>query len=96
MADKKIQVKEAPVSQRAHDAERIESGSIEKKRWLKGGLAMAICCAAPLLLLAAIPFLAAAFGSLASPGNVLLGILALAACPVGMFVMMRIMMKDKK
>jgi hypothetical protein len=68
----------------------------EKKGTLKGMLMMAICCAAPLLLLAAIPFLGAAFGSLAAVGSGLLSIVALLACPVGMFLMMRMMMKGKK
>jgi hypothetical protein len=67
----------------------------QKKGTLKGMLMMAICCAAPLLLLAAIPFLGATFGSLAAVGSGLLSIVALLACPVGMFLMMR-MMKDKK
>ena len=96
MADEKIQGQDVPVSQEARAAEGIESSSVEKKGWLKGPLIMAICCAAPLLLLAAIPFLAATFGSLAAVGSGLLSIVALLACPVGMFLMMRMMMKDKK
>lgn len=67
-----------------------------KKRTLKGMLMMAICCAAPLLLLAAIPFLGLTFGSFAAVGSGLLSIVALLACPVGMYLMMRMMMKDKK
>jgi cation transport ATPase len=73
-----------------------EAPQAQKKSTLKGMLMMAICCAAPLLLLAAIPFLGAAFGSLAAAGSGLLSIVALLACPVGMFLMMRMMMKDKK
>jgi hypothetical protein len=46
--------------------------------------------------LAAIPFLGATFGSLAAVGSGLLSVVALLACPVGMFLMMRMMMKDKK
>lgn len=68
----------------------------QKTRTIKGMLMMAICCAAPLLLLAAIPFLGATFGSLAAVGSGLLSIVALLACPVGMYLMMRMMMKDKK
>ncbi len=72
-------------------------GSQEQKKWtLKGMLMMAACCAAPILLLAAIPFLGATFGSLAAAGSGLLSIVALLACPVGMYFMMRMMMKDKK
>lgn len=68
----------------------------QKKKTLKGMLMMAVCCAVPLLLLAAIPFLAASFGSLAAVGSGLLSVVALLACPVGMYLMMRMMMKDKK
>ncbi len=71
--------------------------SQEQKKWtLKGMLMMAACCAAPILLLAAIPFLGATFGSLTAAGSGLLSIVALLACPVGMYFMMRMMMKDKK
>ena len=41
--------------------------------WLKGGLTMAICCAAPLLVVAAIAFFGLSLGALAS------GALSLAA-----------------
>lgn len=68
----------------------------EKKWTLKGMLMMVVCCAAPLLLLAAIPFLGLTFGSYAAVGSGLLSIVALLACPVGMYLMMRMMMKDKK
>jgi hypothetical protein len=61
--------------------------------WLKGGLTMAICCAAPLLLVAAIALFGLSLGALASGA---LSLAALLACPVGMFLMMRMMMKDKK
>jgi hypothetical protein len=60
--------------------------------WLKGGLTMAICCAAPLLLVAAIAFFGLSLGALASGA---LSLAALLACPIGMFLMMRMMMKDK-
>jgi hypothetical protein len=79
-------------------ADMVEEVNVQGKRksTLKGMLMMAICCAAPLLLLAAIPFLGAAFGSLAAVGSGLLSVVAVLACPVGMYVMMRMMMKDKK
>ena len=73
-----------------------EAAQEQKKSTLKGMLMMAICCAAPLLLLAAIPFLGSAFGSLAAAGSGLLSLVALLACPVGMFLMMRMMMKGNK
>ena len=66
---------------------------IQGKGWLKGTLGMAICCAAPLLLVAAIAFFGLSLGAIASGA---LSLVALLACPVGMFLMMRMMMKDKK
>ncbi len=74
--------------------EAPEAASGEKTRTLKGVLMMVVCCATPLLLFAVIPFLAATMGSLAAAGSGLLSLVALLACPVGMFLMMR-MMKDK-
>jgi hypothetical protein len=61
--------------------------------WLKGGLAMAICCTAPLLLGAGIAFFGLSLGALASGA---LSLLTLLACPVGMFLMMRVIVKDKR
>jgi hypothetical protein len=61
--------------------------------WLKGSLGMAICCGAPLVLIAAISFFGLSLGAIASGA---LSLLAVLACPVGMFLMMRMMMKDKK
>ena len=62
--------------------------SIGKKGWLRGPLKMAICCGAPLLLIAAISIFGFSLGEFASGA---LSLLALLACPVGMFLMMRIM-----
>ena len=66
---------------------------MQGKGWLKGTLGMAICCAAPLLLVAAIAFFGLSLGAIASGA---VSLVALLACPVGMFLMMRMMMKDKK
>ena len=66
---------------------------MQGKGWIKGALGMAICCAAPLLLVAAIAFFGLSLGAIASGA---LSLVALLACPVGMFVMMRMMMKEKK
>lgn len=74
--------------------ETPEAAPEQQKRTVKGMLMMAVGCTAPLLLLAATPFLGASFGSLAAAGSGLLSMVALLACPVGMFVMMRTM-KDK-
>jgi hypothetical protein len=57
---------------------------------------MAVCCAAPLLVLAAVPFLGFSFGSYTAAGGGLLSIVALLACPVGMYLMMRMMMNNRK
>jgi len=68
------------------------AGPLQSGSWLKGSLGMAICCGTPLLLLAAIAFFGLSLGAIAS-GALTLG--AFLACPVGMFLMMRMMMKDK-
>ena len=76
---------------------KTENGSaacpMQGKSWLKGALGMAICCGAPLLLFAGIAFFGLSLGALASGA---LSLVAVLACPVGMFLMMRMMMKDKK
>jgi len=66
---------------------------MQGKGWLKGTLGMAICCGAPLLLVAAIAFFGLSLGAIASGA---LSLAAVLACPVGMFLMMRMMMKGKK
>jgi hypothetical protein len=66
---------------------------MQGKGWLKGPLGMAICCGAPLLLVAAISFFGLSLGAIASGA---LGLAAVLACPVGMYLMMRMMMKEKK
>ena len=67
--------------------------SMQGKGWLKGPLGMAICCGAPLLLIATISFFGVSLGAIASGA---LSVVALLACPAGIFLMMRMMMKDKK
>lgn len=75
---------------------KTEDGStayhMQGKGWLKGPLGMAICCTAPLLLVGALAFFGLSLGALASGA---LSLAALLACPVGMFLMMRMMMRDK-
>ena len=66
---------------------------MQGKSWVKGPIGMAICCAAPLLLFAAIAVFGFSLGAIASGA---LSSLALLACPVGMYLMMRMMMQDKK
>ena len=78
-------------------AVKSEDGSaacpMQGKGWLKGPLGMAICCGAPLLLVAAISLFGLSLGAVASGS---LSLVALLACPLGMYLMMRMMMKDKK
>lgn len=66
---------------------------MQRKSWFRGALGVAICCAAPLLLFAAIAFFSLSLGVIASGA---LSLATLLACPIGMFLMMRVMMKDKK
>lgn len=66
---------------------------MQGKERFKRALGIAICCGAPLLLLAAISFFSLSLGAIASGA---LGLAALLACPVGMYFMMRMMMKEKK
>ncbi len=77
-------------------AVKSEDGSaacpMQGKGWLKGPLGMAICCGGPLLLVAAISLFGVSLGAIAS------GVLSLAAvvvCPLGMWIMMRMMMNKK-
>jgi hypothetical protein len=60
--------------------------------WAKGVLRMSICCVAALLLVVAVSFFGFSLGALAGGA---LSLAAVLACPVGMFLMMRLMMKDK-
>lgn len=93
-----IKVKERPESPQISPTESVgaDACQVQKTGLLKGWLPMAICCGAPLLLLLAIPFFGAAFGSLAALGTGLLSFVAVLACPLGMYLMMRMMMKNKK
>ncbi|HWP60853.1 MAG TPA: hypothetical protein VNL14_23360 [Candidatus Acidoferrales bacterium] len=65
---------------------------VQGKGWLKGPLGMAICCGAPLLLVAAISFFGLSLGAVASGA---LSLAAVLACPVGMYLVMRMMMNRK-
>lgn len=75
------------------EQDRSASCAVPGKGWLKGTLGLAICCVGPLLLVAAISFFGLSLGAIASGA---LSLAALVACPVGMYLMMRMMMKDKK
>ena len=67
--------------------------SMQGKGWLKGPLGMAICCAAPLLVVVAISFFGLSLGAIA---NGALSLAAILACPVGMYFMMRMMNKKEQ
>ena len=68
----------------------VEASRKQKKGWLKGMLPMGICCTAPLLVALAIPL----FGfSLVGVAGVLIPLVAILACPLGMYFMMRTMNK---
>ena len=88
--------KEKQSSQSSSDigasAENGSACQIHGNGWLKGGLTMAICCVAPLLLVVAVSFFGFSLGALAGGA---LSLAAVLACPVGMFLMMRLMMKNK-
>ena len=77
-------------------AVKSEDGSaacpMQGKGWLKGPLGMAICCGGPLLLVAAISFFGLSLGAIASGA---LSLAAVLACPLGMWIMMRMMMNKK-
>ena len=63
---------------------------VARRGWLKGPLGMAICCGAPLLLVGAISLFGLSLGATASG---LLSLAAVLACPLGMYLMMRMMVK---
>ncbi len=76
----------------AQDAASSAACKTHGKGWLKGGLAMTTCCAAPIVLQAAVTLFGISLGALASG---FLSVAALLACPVGMYLMMRMMTKQK-
>lgn len=75
-------------------AVKSEDGSaacpMQGKGWLKGPLGMVICCGGPILLVAAISFFGLSLGAIASGA---LSLAAVLACPLGMWIMMRMMNK---
>ena len=98
MSDRILLEKEKlPAENPAEAFVKTEDGSaacsVRGKSWLKGPLGMAICCGAPILLIAAISFFGLSLGAIASGA---LSLVALLACPVGMVLMMRMMMRGKQ
>lgn len=92
-----LEKEELPAANPTGTAVKTEDRSaacpMQGKGWFKGTLGMAICCGAPILLIAAISFFGLSSGALASGA---LTLVALLACPVGMLFMMRMMMKGEK
>ena len=84
---------ETPARANPAPVEEASACPVEKKGWLKGPLGMAICCGAPLLLVAAISLFGLSLVAIASGA---LSLVAVLACPLGMWIMMRMMMKNKK
>ena len=90
MSDENSQTGQVSISQGVATTEPTEVCAAEKKGWVKGGLTMAICCTAPILIVAAISLLDLSLGVNASGA---LSVAAILACPVGMCFMMRMMNK---
>jgi hypothetical protein len=92
-----LERKEITVANPSGAAVRTEGApsdcQLQGKGWLKGGFMMAICCAAPLLVAGAIALFGLSLGALASG---FFRLAALPACPVGMYLMMRMIAKDKQ
>ena len=92
MTEENTQAGQTTAPQTIGTTERSEVCVTGQKGWLKGQFGMAICCGAPLLLVAAISFFGLSLGAIASGA---LSVAALLACPVGMYLMMRMMTKQK-
>ena len=94
-----IQLKEGAKSPQISSVEGAEAlgplevSSEQKKGWFKRLLPMGICCTAPLLLALALPLFGASLGAVVSG---FLSVAAVLACPLGMYLMMRMMMNNKK
>ena len=84
-----VSLKEKPEGAKIATAEG-PACPLERKGRLTGPLGMAICCGAPLLLVAAISLFGLSLGAVASG---LLSLAAVLACPLGMYFMMRMMMR---
>ena len=81
----------APRTAETDKASRVCSMSLQG--WLTGPLGMAICCGVPVLVLLAISLFGLSLGAIASGA---ISLAAILACPVGMYLMMRIMNKKQQ
>jgi hypothetical protein len=91
MTEENTQAGQTTAPQAVGNTERSEVCSIGQKGWLKGPVGMAICCGVPPLLVAAVSFFGLSLGAIASGA---LSLTAVLACPVGMYLMMRMMTKQ--
>jgi hypothetical protein len=73
---------------------RVDVQAQQKKTGIGGFLKMAACCGGMLLLLPALGLVN--LGGVAAVGGSLLSLVAVLACPIGMYLMMRTMMKQEK
>ena len=93
-----IELRETAATQQSSSAkgsravEALEVTQEQEKGRLKGWLPMAICCGTPLLLLAGVSLFGFSLGPIA---NGFLSLAAVLACPLGMYLMMRMMMNKK-
>ena len=92
MSDENLETRQLSAPDGVETVGRTEACPVAKRGWLKGPLGMAICCGAPLLLVAAISLFGLSLGAIASG---LLSFAAVLACPLGMYFMMRMMTKQK-
>ncbi len=76
--------------ERVEAVEGSEVSQDQKKNPLKGMPMMVLCCGAPLLLVAAITLFGVSLGAMASGA---LSLAVILACPVGMYLMIRMMNK---
>ena len=63
------------------------------KGWFTRPLGMAICCGVPVLVLVAISLFGLSLGAIASGA---ISLAAILVCPIGMYLMMRMMAKEKQ
>ncbi len=89
-SSEEARVTEISPVERVEAVEGSEVSQDQKKNSLKGMLMMALCCGTPLLLVAAVTFFGISLGAMASGA---LSLAAILACPVGMYLMMRMMNK---
>ena len=74
------------------DVEISEARHWQKKGTFKGILLMALCCGAPLLLVAAVTLFGISLGTIASRA---LSLAVVLACPLGMYFMIRMMTNNQ-